>query len=64
MSQRVDSSERRRLRLRLALFLVALALPSALLLLKALDQLKWEALRQSQLAAEALTLGIDERLGA
>jgi hypothetical protein len=60
----VDRTERRRLRLRLALFFVALALPSALLLFKALDQLKWEALRQSQLAAEALTLGIDERLGA
>lgn len=64
MNKRVDHSERRRLRLRLALFFAALALPSALLLIKALDQLKWEALRQSQLAAEALTLGIDERLGA
>ncbi|MGB5831753.1 MAG: ATP-binding protein [Thiohalocapsa sp.] len=62
MESRVDAAERRRLRWRLSLFLVAVAVPSALLLFKALDQLKWEALRQTQLAAEALTLGIDERL--
>lgn len=64
MAARVDAAERRRLRLRLGLFFVALAVPAALLLFKALDQLKWEALRQTQLAAEALTLGIDQRLEA
>lgn len=64
MAAHVDAAERRRLQLRLALFFVALAVPAGLLLFKALDQLKWEALRQTQLAAEALTLGIDERLDA
>ena len=54
----------RRLRLWLALFFCALALPSGLLTLKAYDQLKWEALRQSQLAAEDLVADIDARLGA
>lgn len=54
----------RRLRLWLALFFCALALPAGLLTLKAYDQLKWEALRQSQLAAEELVAGIDGRLGA
>jgi signal transduction histidine kinase len=53
----------RRLRLWLALFFCALALPAGLLTLRAYDQLKWEALRQSQLAAEELVAGIDARLG-
>lgn len=64
MTKPVDRRELRRLRIRLVLFFFAVALPSALLLIKALDQLKWEALRQTQLAAEALTFGIDERLMA
>jgi signal transduction histidine kinase len=62
MAAPVDRRERRRLRLRLLLFFCALALPSAGLLLKALDQLKWEALRQSQLAAEALSERINTEL--
>ena len=59
----VERCERRRLQLRLVLFFVALAVPSALLLWKALDQLKWEAMRQSRVAAEALVRRIDNRLG-
>lgn len=59
----VDAKGRRRLRARLALFLIAVAVPSALLLWKALDQLKWEAVRQSQLAAEEIARRIDARLG-
>ena len=63
MAATLDVRERRRLRLRLLLFLVALALPAAALLWKALDQLKWEAMRESQLAAEELSARIDARLG-
>jgi signal transduction histidine kinase len=64
MTDRLERQERRRLGWRLALFLLAVAVPSGLLLLKALDQLKWESLRRTQLAAETLTLAIDQRLDA
>jgi two-component system, OmpR family, phosphate regulon sensor histidine kinase PhoR len=64
MTDRLERRERRRLRWRIGAFVLAVALPSGLLLEKALDQLKWEALRQTQLAAEALTLAIDEHLSA
>jgi signal transduction histidine kinase len=64
MADRLDRRERRRLRWRLALFYIALAIPTVLLLWKALDQLEWEAMHQSRLAAEELTRRIDDRLGA
>ena len=52
-----------RLRLWLAVFFVALALPSAALVYKAYDQLKWESFRQQQIAAEELAARVDQRLG-
>ncbi|HYN77537.1 MAG TPA: HAMP domain-containing sensor histidine kinase [Lamprocystis sp. (in: g-proteobacteria)] len=52
-----------RLRLWLAVFFIALALPSAALVYKAYDQLKWESFRQQQIAAEELAARVDQRLG-
>jgi len=52
-----------RLRLWLGLFFIALALPSAVLVYKAYDQLKWESFRQQQVAAAELAARVDRRLG-
>ncbi len=53
---------RRRLRLWLGVFCAALALPGAVLVYKAYDQLKWESFRAQQVAAEDLAGRIDRRL--
>ncbi len=55
--------QRTRLRLWLGLFFIALALPSAVLVNKAYDQLKWESFRQQQVAAAELAARVDRRLG-
>jgi len=55
--------QRLRLRLWLGLFFLALALPSAVLVDKAYDQLKWESFRQQQVAAAELAARVDQRLG-
>lgn len=57
-----DRRARRRLKLGIGLFVLALAIPSALLVLKAYDQMKWESFRAQQLVAEELAARIDERL--
>ncbi|WPL13101.1 MULTISPECIES: sensor histidine kinase [Thiorhodovibrio] len=59
-----DRRARRRLKLGIGLFVLALAIPSALLVLKAYDQMKWESFRAQQLVAEELAARIDERLAA
>jgi signal transduction histidine kinase len=48
----------------LAAFFVALAVPSALLIAQAYDQLKWGAFRSTQIAAEELAARIDAALRA
>jgi two-component system phosphate regulon sensor histidine kinase PhoR len=48
----------------LAAFFVALAVPSALLIAQAYDQLKWSAFRTTQIAAEELAARIDAALRA
>ena len=60
-----ESADRARTRLRLWLgvFFVALALPSAVLVYKAYDQLKWESFRAQQVAAEDFAARVDQRLG-
>lgn len=63
MARRAPDRERRRLRLGLAAFSLALAVPSAVLVYRAYDQLKWESFRRQQLAAEELAQRIDRRLG-
>lgn len=55
---------RTRLRLGIGFFVLALAVPSLLLALKAMDQIKWEAFRQQQIAAEELATRIDTALAA
>lgn len=63
----MNSSEtdraRLRLRLWLSLFFVALTAPSAVLVHKVYDQLRWESFRVQQVGAEELALRIDRRLG-
>ena len=49
----------RRLKLLFAMFFVALAVPAAVLVWQAYDQLKWEAFRNTQITAEELA----ERIG-
>ena len=56
-------ADRTRLRLWLAAFFIALALPSAALVYKAYDQLKWESFRAQQVAAEDFAARVDQRLG-
>ncbi|MBK5964178.1 two-component sensor histidine kinase [Thiocystis minor] len=51
-----------RLRLGIGLFVLALSVPSLLLVLKAFDQIKWEAFRQQQVAAEELASRVDDAL--
>jgi len=53
---------RRRLRLWLGAFFIALALPSAVLVYQAYDQLKWESFRAQQLVAEDFAARVDQRL--
>ena len=53
---------RARLRRWLGLFFVALALPGAVLVYQAYDQLKWESFRIQQVAAEDLAGRVDARL--
>ncbi|WP_295383963.1 HAMP domain-containing sensor histidine kinase [uncultured Thiodictyon sp.] len=59
-----DDTDRARTRLRVWLggFFVALALPSAALVDRAYDQLKWESFRVQQVAAEDLAARVDQRL--
>lgn len=54
--------DKRRLRNLLALFFLALAVPTAVLIVQAYGQLKWEAFHQHRGAAEELTRRIDTRL--
>jgi two-component system phosphate regulon sensor histidine kinase PhoR len=56
--------DERGVRWALAAFFVALAIPSALLILQAYDQLKWSAFRNTQIAAEELATRIDASLRA
>ena len=58
------SRARRRLRLGIGLFVLALAVPSLLLVRKAFDQIKWEAFRQQQVAAEEFATRVDAALAA
>jgi len=51
-----DRRARRRLKLGIGLFVLALVVPSALLVLKAYDQMKWESFRAQQLVAEDLPI--------
>ncbi len=55
---------RRKLRGWLALFFVALAVPTAVLIAKAYDELKWEAIYRHRLLAEELAGRIDNRFKA
>jgi signal transduction histidine kinase len=54
--------DRGRLRLVLAFFFLALAVPAAILVYQAYDQLKWEAFHQYRTLAEELTTRIDGRI--
>ncbi len=54
----------RRLRLVLGLFFLALAAPTAVLVYKAYDQLKWEVFHQFRTQSEELGTRIDRRLAA
>ena len=54
--------DERGLRWLFAVFFLALAMPAALLVAQAYSQLKWEALRTTQLAAEELAARIDAQL--
>ena len=56
--------DERRVRWWLAAFFAALAVPAALLIAQAFDQLKWGALRSSQLLAEDFAARIDGNLRA
>jgi len=58
----IKGYDRRRLRNLLALFFLALAIPTAVLVWQAYDQLKWEAFHQQRGLAEELTNRIDTRL--
>ncbi len=64
MAKAATITNRRRLRLWSMLFFVSLALPSALLVYKAFDQLKWEAFHRHQLQAEEIAIRIDQRFDA
>ena len=55
---------RRKLRGWLALFFLALAVPTAVLIAEAYDELKWEAIYRQRLLAEELAGRIDNRLKA
>ena len=56
--------DERRLKLLFAAFFVALAVPSAVLVMQAYGQLKWEAFRSTQVAAEELAARINGELRA
>ena len=58
----VKGFDKGRLRNLLALFFLALAVPTAVLVWQAYDQLKWEAFHQHRGIAEELTRRIDTRL--
>ena len=55
---------RRKLRSWLALFFFALAVPTAVLIVEAYDELKWEAIYRHRLLAEELAGRIDNRFKA
>ncbi|MBK1647212.1 sensor histidine kinase [Rhabdochromatium marinum] len=59
-----ESRAQRRLRFGIGLFVLAVAIPSALLVFKAYDQMQWESFRAQQLVAEELAARIDTRLAA
>jgi signal transduction histidine kinase len=54
--------DERRLRVLFAAFFIALAVPAAVLVAQAYSQLKWQAFRGTQLAAEELAARIDAEL--
>jgi signal transduction histidine kinase len=56
--------DERRLGLVLGVFFLALAIPAAVLIAQAYDQLKWEAFRRNQLLAEDLAARVDSALSA
>lgn len=58
----VRGLNRRRLRVLLAGFFLALAIPTAVLIYHAYDQLKWEAFHQHRILAEELAARIDGHL--
>ncbi len=58
----IEGFDKIRLRNVLALFFLALAVPTAILIWQAYDQLKWEAFHQYRGDAEELTQRIDARL--
>ena len=60
-SKRFDE---RALKIVLAAFFLALAVPAGVLIAQAYDQLKWQAFRSTQVAAEELTARIDAQLRA
>jgi two-component sensor histidine kinase len=59
--QRFDE---RALKIVLAVFFIALAVPAGILIAQAYDQLKWQAFRSTQVAAEELAARIDAGLRA
>jgi signal transduction histidine kinase len=56
--------DERALKLTLAAFFLALAVPAGILIAQAYSQLKWQAFRSSQVAAEELAARIDAQLRA
>ena len=60
-SKRFDE---RALKIVLAVFFLALAVPAGILIAQAYDQLKWQAFRSTQVAAEELAARIDAQLRA
>ncbi|MGD8589797.1 MAG: hypothetical protein PVG22_13310, partial [Chromatiales bacterium] len=54
--------DKQRLRWWLGLFFLALAIPTAILIVKAYHELKWETFHQYRLQAEELAARIDDRL--
>ena len=63
-SRALGGWDRRRLKIALVAFFVALVIPTAILIGKAFDQLKWEAFHRHRVLAEELSARIDARLGA
>jgi signal transduction histidine kinase len=64
MKRALQRFDERTLKLILALFFLALAVPAGVLIVQAYSQLKWQAFRSTQVAAEELAARIDATLRA
>jgi signal transduction histidine kinase len=64
MKRALKRFDERTLKLVLAAFFLALAVPAGVLIAQAYDQLKWQAFRNTQVAAEELAARIDATLRA